>query len=427
MRPLLYSAALSFLCLATACGGESTGNDSTKDIDPTIPCPSGNCGDIKFRSAVPSRDSVRIQMGREARRFVSNTPTPHAPGVGSTQQALASVSPALLESEEYVADINFSIESLFQNFEELASTEPDVVEENLHIWRGTSDDDPSLDELLVVTAIDAQNYAVELRIGPSDFAASDGTTVVYGNVELDGDDVKTDFELFVDLDAATDVIDGLDATGEIRISAQPLESGVREVWYDFDEVGGIGEDLETSRTTYWIFDATQGALEYLYDVHDESATVYVRWGENGGRYDHHVEWQDEQYGLVDEIFTNCWDSSGGEVFDAAAIIDENLSYYGELDGEELDCEFGPVEDHPSPGTDFENLPGEGEWDDIDFGGDIVDPCEGDPNLDQCGEAPFCDEAPEDPECIPWCDDEPDDPDCEWYCDWVDDPDYCDTF
>lgn len=399
---------------------------SVGEVDPPIPCPSGNCGDTRFRSAVPSRDTVRIQMGRTASHDIGTQIDSEVPGLGRAQQALESVSPALVETEAYVQDINASIDELFESFEILAATEPEVADENLHIWRGPSEDDPSLDELLVVTAIDDLNYTVELMIGPADFDATQGISVIAGHVELADEETKNDFEITIDLDAASDAINGLGLTGEILISAQPLAGGLREIWYDYAEVGELGGDLESSRTTYWIFDVDSGALEYLYDLHDESATAYVRWDAGGGRYDHHVAWVDADYGLVDEIVTNCWDDGGTEVFDAFALIDQDLSYYGELDGDEIDCEFGPVEDHPEPGADFDNLPGEGEWDEIDFGGDVVPDCTEDPTAPGC-DAPLCADDPSDPDCIPWCDDEPSDPDCLWYCDIVDDPDYCDGF
>jgi hypothetical protein len=35
-------------------------------------------------------------------------------------------------------------------------------------------------------------------------------------------------------------------------------------------------------------------------------------------------------------------------------------------GPTADCAFGPVDGHPDPGADFDDLPDEGEWDDLDL-------------------------------------------------------------
>ena len=45
----------------------------------------------------------------------------------------------------------------------------------------------------------------------------------------------------------------------------------------------------------------------------------------------------------------------------AAVLDDQGAFEADLDGEESACVFGPVADHPNPGADFEDLPGEGEW------------------------------------------------------------------
>jgi hypothetical protein len=161
----------------------------------------------------------------------------------------------------------------------------------------------------------------------------------------------------------------------------PFDGGDHEIWYDFAQFADGDEPLEDSITTYWTFDDGSGALEYLADFDDAEVTVYVRWGDDGGRYDHHALYEDPDLGLVDDIATNCWAADGAELFDAWAVIDQALDYEGEIDGDEADCAFGPVADHPDPGADFDDLPEEGEWDDLELDAGGTDTCT--PDVPDC--------------------------------------------
>lgn len=412
-------------CLMAACGSGDEGPATSKDIDPEIPCQSDNCGESHFRRAVPSRETVRIQFAGAAQRYIHPGPSDRAaPGIGRARQALAAQSPQLIATEQYVANINATVDELFESFESLASTTPEEQTDLVHVWRQVSEDDDTLDELLVVTAIDERSFSLELLLGETGIQVDDGVSIITGEVHLDDNEDKTDFRLVIDLDAASSVVPALAATGDIILSAQPLAGGIREVWYDFEAVGEVGGPTETSRTTYWIFASDDGALEYVAAQHDEIATVFVRWDQEGGRYDHHVQWNSELYGLVDEIATNCWDDSGAELFDGYALIDANLSYYGELDGDEVDCAFGPVDGHPNPTAEFDDLPAEGEWQDLELGADPVEDCDLDldPFADAC--PPLCADDPSAVDCIPWCEDEPGSPTCIYYCDWFSDPEFC---
>ena len=151
------------------------------------------------------------------------------------------------------------------------------------------------------------------------------------------------------------------ARGEIVLVAKPLAGGKTERWFDFHAVSQGGGPVASTRTTAWEFGDQSGALEYYGEVDGEPTTAYARWDEDGGRYDHHLEYDDVDLGPVDEIMTNCWNTAGREEFGAWAVIDQLSNYYGELEGQESACGFGPVADHPDPGEEFDDLPAQGEW------------------------------------------------------------------
>jgi hypothetical protein len=409
------------LSTALACGGGDDGGDGSID-DPPPACPSGDCGDEAFRRAIPTAGSVRIGFRRPSAR---TAPGASGGAVSSSQLALEALSPALLEVSEYVDGINGIIDDIFLDLEELAGTTPEIEEETLHQWRGDDPDLPGHEDVLIVTTDDEVTYELELHIGPAGFEPDETTPVMAGTVTVE-DEVKSEFHLVIDFDAATAIDPSIDVSGTLDIAAMPFDGGPREIWYDLRDVSFGGEPPETSRTTYWVFAEDSGALEYVAATDHAEATVFARWDGDGGRYDHHAAYDHEELGPVDEIMTNCWDASGAEVFDAWALIDDTASLYGELDGDEADCEFGPVADHPDPGDEFASLPGDGEWDEIelrslDEEGGKCD-LDVDPFAPEC--PPLCADDPSAPDCTPFCEEEPGAPNCISYCEWFDDPEVC---
>jgi hypothetical protein len=341
-------SVLSFLVIGSlaACGGGGGGDD-----DP-LPCPSGDCGQESFRRAVPTSARLRIAQP---------TGSAHKPG---GVQSLDAVSDALVDVTAEVDEINGVIDDIFDDLDDAVSTTPEVESDTEHQWRFELPDLPGLEEVVRVSSDDGVVFTIEDFVGPAGLAPGDVAPVLHGDVSVDGDEA-TDLGLTVDLDAFADAT-GEVAQGEIVIAVMPLDGGEDEVWFDFHEVSFDGEAPETSRTTAWIWGEGSVGLEYLADVEDAQATVYARWDDGGGRYDHHVAWTDPDAGPLEEIATNCWTVSGEEVFDAWAVFDVEGTYYGELDGEEGSCEFGPVADHPDPGSDFDDLPADGEWDDLEL-------------------------------------------------------------
>lgn len=304
-----------------------------------IPCPSGNCGDEAFRSAIPSRASVLVDFAAARAR------------VASTTHALEALSPALVSVDEYVTDINDEIDDIFADIEEIAGTTPEIADESMHRWRMPADED-GLEEVLEISVGDGGAYLFAYFIGQEGFDPAAEIRAIEGEV-VTGDGEPEELWIVIELDAFPD----LDATGRIYIDLMPFADGERELWYDFEAVSVGGEPAETSLTTYWDFGDDDGGMEYLMDLDDgEQATVYARWSPDGGRYDHHAATFEG-----DELMTSCWDDSGAEVFAGEALLDDAGVIDGFVDGDEADCLFGPVDGHPEPGEDFDVLPGEGEW------------------------------------------------------------------
>jgi hypothetical protein len=347
---------LPSLLVAAACGGGGGGGD-----DP-LPCPSGNCGQESFRRAVPTSAALRIAepTGRMQKRG----------GVAS----LDAVSGALTEVATEVDEINAVIDDIFSDLDDAVSEPPELETDTEHQWRYELVDFPGLDEVVRVTTTDGVTFTIEDYVGASGFEPATVAPVLHGDVVVDGD-VAEELALTVDLDAYAEATGEL-AQGEIVIAVMPLADGEDEVWFDFHEVSLDGGPIETSRTTAWSWDETSVGFEYVADVDGAVATVYARWDADGGRYDHHLAWDDPKAGPLEEIATNCWTVSGAEVFDAWAVFDTTGAFYGELDGEESSCEFGPVADHPDPSTDFDDLPDDGEWELLELGSicDLL-PCE----------------------------------------------------
>lgn len=332
--------------MLAACGGDDGGGGP----DPLPPCPAGNCGKEAFRRAVPLASKVRIDGPRQQKRAL---------------YTLESPSSALLEVEEHIAGIDGLIDDIFGDLEEVAGTTPEVESDTEHLWRIAEGEEGGYDELLHITTADDTTFQIEYLLAPDGGGPDDAEPIIHGTVVTDGDE-QADFDLTIDLDVL-DAVVGEGLSGDIVIAEMPFDAGDREVWYDFHAVDLGDGDVENSRTTYWEFDDEgSSALEFVAEWEDQIATAYARWDDGGGRYDHHTAYFDEFLGQVDEIATSCWTFDGAEEFDGWAMIDETGSYYGEIDGVEDDCQFGPVEDHPDPGSDFDDLPGEGEWDDLEL-------------------------------------------------------------
>jgi hypothetical protein len=367
-----FTLALALTSLA-ACGTESPSGGGGNQLPD---CKSGNCGQEKFRRAVPTRGEVRIghPTGRAAAKRIASKKAGQirqAPVGRARPAALEPVSPALLEVDDQVAEIDDVVDELFAELEGAAGTTPEVESDTEHRWRSPDPELAGRDDVLEVTTANGVDFDVAFYIVPTGAGTDGATPVIHGEVKLADDDDVLDFNLDIDLDAYGDADAAFDGTGLIVVAAMPLAGGLAEHWFDYHDVSFGNAPAETSRTTAWAFEEDSGALEYVADFDGNDATIYARWDASGGRYDHHTTFTDPDVGLVDEIATNCWGASGGETFDAWAVIDQDLNFYGELDGEESSCSFGPAEDHPSPGADFADLPERGEWETLE----LLDWCE----------------------------------------------------
>lgn len=353
---LVPALALSLVACSSSSEGTGPGN-------PLPDCKTASCGKEPFRRAVPTRSEVRIGHPTGS----SRARAARIAGAGKVElgkarvAALDAISPALLAIDQEITDIDTVVDEIFAELEASATTTPEIEADTEHQWRVADPELPGHDDVLRITTTDGVRYAVDYFI-VSTGADPDATDVpvVSGEVRL-GDDDVLDFELEVDLDAFAAVDPSYPGRGAIVVAAMPLAGGLSEHWFDFHAVSFGGSDTRTSRTTAWAFAEDSAAIELVADFGGAQATVYARWDAGGGRYDHHVEYVDPDVGLVDEIATNCWSASGREDFDAWAVIDQALNYYGELDGDEAACQFGPVEDHPNPTAEFDNLPEDGEW------------------------------------------------------------------
>ena len=353
---------LSLPILLVACSSSPSNPDGN-----VPPCPSGNCGQESFRRAVPTRGDVRVQHPTGGRARSAKVGSERPPIKNPGQLHLDALSPALVAVDDEITEIDLFVDEVFTELEASSSTPPEVESDTEHVWRAPNADLAGHEDVLRVTTADGATFQIDYAIVPAGGDPETVTPVVSGEVRLADDDDVLDFDLDVDLGAYTELDPSFQATGIIRIAAMPpANGGLSEHWFDFEGVSFDGGPVETSLTTAWAYGDGDGALEYVADIDGAQTTVYARWDARGGRYDHHSEYVDPDFGLIDEIVTNCWDVSGGETFDAFAVIDQNLDYYGELDGAESSCAFGPVEDHPDPGADFENLPADGEWEKLEL-------------------------------------------------------------
>jgi hypothetical protein len=335
--------SLALVLASTAIAGCT----STTDDPPEGPaCTSGACGDARTRLAIPTPGLARIG-------FPASKDRSHA------SLKLEAISPAYADTADYVAHINETTDELLDEIAEVADGAPEREDDGLAIWRKPDAELDGFDAVVVVATDDEESYDVQFLLGPTGFDPADGAVYLEGAVQLGADDAIDAYELVLDFDEIAEQDD--DATGTLTIAGHPFDGGDREVWFDFEDfAAGPDDEPYTSRTTYWIFGEDDGGLEY----EDDEYVAYARWGSDGGRYDHHAVYVDEVWGDVEEIATDCWDPDLAQTFDAVAwFTDEDA--YGELDGEETDCVFGPAQDHPDPSSSFADLPGDGEWAEIE--------------------------------------------------------------
>ena len=348
---------------AWACNETSpTSNDSEESQPPQ--CSALDCGNDTFRHALPTTSSVQIRFGTAAARQGSGARV-NTSGDSAAVNAEA-MSPDYVAVEVHVASINDVIRAIFDDLEDVVDSMPEVATEMRHVWRKPDPDHVAITRVLAMERQSDLVYQLRYAFGPEGVEPSESNIVMDGRIQLDDQDAKVAFQFALDLDKLTAILPREKLQGRINIDSHPLPGGLREVFFDFERVAVGDDNPETSFTSYWRFDRDNSALEYVASVEDAEATVYARWGIHGGRYDHHVSYFHDSLGVVDEISTNCWNAFGCELFDAWAVIDENLSYYGELEGNDADCEFGPVADHPRPGPDFANLPSHGQWDELEL-------------------------------------------------------------
>jgi hypothetical protein len=362
---LITSALVVTALFLPACGGDSP---SPKSGNQLPDCPSGNCGKETFRRAVPTRSEVKVDRptGRAAQKIARKKGANQAPPAGHTRTAaLEPVSPALISVDEQVGEIDAVVEEIFAELESVAGTTPEVETDTEHRWRTANPDLAGFDDVLEIKTADGATFDVAYYIVPEGEDVTGVAPVIHGDVRLSDDD-DLDFELDIELDAYADLDPSFGGQGLIVVAAMPLEGGLSEHWFDYHDVSFGDGSVETSRTTAWAFGEDSGALEYVAEYDGHPVTIYARWDETGGRYDHHAQFTDAEAGVVDEVATNCWDASGAEEFDAWAIIDKSDAFYGELDGEEGSCSFGPVQDHPNPGADFDELPESGAWEALEL-------------------------------------------------------------
>lgn len=380
----------SALLLGLGCGSETDAKPTPRPTPPVmggdqLPCRATSCGNQEARAAIPTRDLLKLDFNAATRQIDASGLEPYS-----------SYHRAVLEEFDEINDV---IDAVFDDLEYAAGAEP-TIDDGDHLWRAMAGD---TEVVLDIDHTGPGAYALALYEGDVGFEPD--TPLVAGSVILNaGRDSVERLSLEIDV-AATAAVEGLDAAGRIAIEASPFEGGYLQLTYETEGLAYEGEQVENGTTRYWIFGADDYGASFLNDADDEEYTVYVRWGADGGRWDGHAAYDDpDGDGILDDITTNCWDASGSEVFAAETTIDEDLNFEGQLAGEESDCPFGPIADHPDPGTTFENLPGEGEWQEIDFVG-----CNPEEQSCPCDESMPCGtgESCVDGECLPGCDSDED--------------------
>ncbi len=341
------------LCLLLglgACGSDGDPPSTTGPIQSgrDLPCRVDFCGEPRVRAAVPTRDLVRIDFAASRSKDANGL------------EAYSSYHGATLA---HIEEMNAVIDAAFDELEMVAGLEP-VVEGEDHLWRTLAGE---TDVILDLDAEGANRFSLAFYEGDPGFTPTD--PIIAGTVTVSDDGLGVEaLSLQIDVGELA-AVEGIQAEGRIEIEATPFSSGLKQV--TFDTVGLSYEDdpVEDSETTYWIFGEDDCALTFLIDVEDVEHTTFVRWDARGGRWDSHSSYDDPHGdGVLDDIVTNCWDATQAEVFAAEATIDEDMNFEGSLAGEEADCLFGPIADHPAAGDTYADLPAQGEWATIDFVG-----------------------------------------------------------
>lgn len=348
---------------AVACGPTSdpNGDDSPnvintvdpQKIDPIVGCNAGYCGEARFRAAIPTRKTLSIRYGTQS-------------------SALAELSEAYGLVGDHVLEINETVEDVFGAIEEIAATEPEVAEDNLHVWRQEIE---GIEVVLQISTNDDETFDFALDAGDPGLELDTASLGIAGSVVLDENDNKESFEFIIELDELGYVPED-DFSGEFIVSAMPYADGLWEVNYDISI-----EDAESSfaeSTTYWVLGENDGALEYAYGEsdadRDEVGQVFVRWDDAGGRYDAFVQGNDIDNGDYDLIQTECWDGVGGLLFVGEAMFSD-VDSYAEFDGDELACEWELEDAHPDADLELIGYFDDESWSDYD---DLGGPTNNDP-------------------------------------------------
>jgi hypothetical protein len=239
--------------------------------------------------------------------------------------------------------------------------------------------------VLEISTEDGWEFTLTYDIGPSGFMP-DASAPLTGTVTLDEDDTIDAFDITLDFDALRRIEPTSNVVGKLLVALQPSSGKTREIWYDLAGLGTAGGVVESSRTTFWGFAPGSGGLEYVGQAAGEEQTVYARWDGRGGRLDYYSRIDDSIYGPLDLIGSNCWAPSTQELFDGFAMFTTTSDHYVHVDGMEENCAHAPLDGHPMPDAEFDALPEQGDWDLLEMTG-----------------APFCEDQPDDPDCIYYCD------------------------
>ena len=329
------------LSVVGACGGGSDG----PVLDPPVTCRTGNCGNETFRRAVPSKTSVEIDSPRKAAKRAG--------------RPLDAISEEFTLVSDYVDATDDQIAGVFADLEYMVGGTPTEETAESVTWEFVLEDNQTTG-ILEVALTSEDTFHLTYTEDDLD------SNILDGEVSTDGDGLASftlDFDLAADAEQTGEV-----KSGVITLAGHPFAGGAREIFYDEAAVSFGGSAPRNTRSTYWRFDDDSDGLEFLQESEAQDIEVYARWDDEGdGRYDSHASADEGPggIGLVETIQTACWTDFGAEEFDAFAFYNDT-DFYGEIEGNEDDCFYGPVDDHPDPGSDFDDLPQDGEWDLIEL-------------------------------------------------------------